>query len=109
MSGDGYRIGRKEAVGMESIIRDYIRDMKLSQGLNRQRVFAAWEEVSGAARFTLGKEFQGGVLTVWLSSSVVRDQLYFQRDTLLSMLSDALAQDPLFDAAGGSVKSIVLR
>ena len=37
------KIHRKEAVGMEEIVRQYIQSMKLSTGLNTQRVFAAWD------------------------------------------------------------------
>ena len=104
-----YRIARKEAVDMETIIRDYISEMKLASGLNRQRIFAAWDAVSGAERFTIGKEYRSGTLTVWISSSVVRDQLYFQRETILSMLGDELSRDPLFDSSKDEVKNIVLR
>ena len=47
------RIHRKEAVGMEEIVQQYIKSMKLATGLNTQRVFAAWDACSGAAPFTL--------------------------------------------------------
>ncbi len=43
-------IGRQEAKGMDELISAYIKEMKLASGLNSQRVFAAWDEVSGAAR-----------------------------------------------------------
>ena len=50
-----------------------------------------------------------GMVIVWISSSVVRDQLYFQRQTILSMLGDELSRDPLFDSSKDEVKNIVLR
>ena len=43
------RLGRKEAVGMDELIQWFVQDMRLSSGLNRQRVFAAWDKVTGAA------------------------------------------------------------
>jgi len=44
---------RKEALGMDQLIPLYIRALKLSAGLNTQRVFAAWDAVSGVAGQTL--------------------------------------------------------
>ncbi len=63
------KIHRKEAVGMEEIVRQYIQSMKLATGLNTQRVFAAWDACSGAAPFTLKRFFRGGKLYITLSSS----------------------------------------
>ena len=36
---------RRDAVGMDELVEDFIRDMKLASGLNRQRVAAAWNSV----------------------------------------------------------------
>ena len=41
-------IRRKDAVGMQELISQYIREMKIASGINRQRVTEAWEKVSGA-------------------------------------------------------------
>ena len=54
--GNGIR--RKEAVGMEALIADYIKEMKLEAGLNRQRVFEAWDTVSGAAAYTVDRFYR---------------------------------------------------
>ena len=58
----GNRIGRKDAQGMEELIGQYIREMKLASGFNRQRVFEAWDAVSGASRYTIGRFFRDGML-----------------------------------------------
>ena len=70
-----YRIHRKQALNMEEVIDQYIRSMKLAAGLNTQRVFAAWDEVSGAASATLRRYYRDGVLRVSLASSVQRFEL----------------------------------
>jgi len=103
------RIRRKEAVTMSEAISQYIKEMKLSVGLNTQRIFAAWDAVSGAARFTIGKYYKDGVLYCTISSSVMRNQLYFQLATVLEMLNETLKRDNLYDGDKGYVKSIVLR
>ena len=107
---DGIR--RKEAVGMQELVSHFIREMKLASGINRQRVTEAWNVVSGASRYTLDVNFDKGVVYCVLSSSVVRNQLYFQKDVILQKMNEFLEADELFvkDAKGGKpVKMLVLR
>ena len=106
------RMARKEAVGMEELISQYIRSMNLSSGLNRQRVFAAWNEVSGAAAYTVSQFFKNGVLYCSLSSSMVRNRLYFMKDDLVKLINDRLLEDELFTPNPDGkdyVKDIVLK
>lgn len=100
------RIHRKEAVGMDQIVRQYIKSMKLAAGLNTQRVFAAWDACSGAAPFTLKRFFRSGKLYITLSSSVIRNQLYFQRDVLVEKMNAFLSEDDLFTADNRTVSYI---
>ena len=61
---------RKEALGMDQLIPLYIRALKLSAGLNTQRVFAAWDAVSGVAGQTLRKFYRDGNLpSMYLTST----------------------------------------
>lgn len=81
---------------MEELVHDFIRSMKLSAGLNTRRIFAAWDEASGAARFTLRRYFRDGKLTVTLNSSMVRGQLMLQRVALVERMNEILREDELF-------------
>lgn len=105
------RLRRKDAVGMEQLVQDFIREMKISSGVNRQRAAEAWNVVSGASRYTLDVSLDKGVLYVTLNSSMARNQLYFQRDVLRQRINEFLANDELFVSASGSpaVRSIVLK
>ena len=97
---------------MEEIVPMYIRTMKLSAGLNTQRVFAAWDEVSGVRDFTLRKYYRDGRLYITLSSSMVRSHLEFQKDAILLAINNLLEKDRLFlkdDAKVGFVKEIILK
>lgn len=105
-------IRRKDAVGMQELVSQFIVEMKISSGINRQRVEDAWNQVSGASRYTLDVSFDKGVVYCTLSSSVVRNQLYFQRDVILQKMNEFLAADELFirDNKGGmAVKTLVLK
>ena len=105
------KLRRKEAVGMEELMIQYLRDMKLTSGMNRQRVTEAWNTVSGASRYTLSVTFERGVMTCVISSSLVRNQLYFQKDVLLAQLNNCLGSDDMFikDYEGPYVTELILR
>lgn len=91
-----FRIAKKNALSMGEVISLYIREMKLSSGLNTRRIFSAWDDVSGAAQFTLKKFFRDGRLYITLSSSVIRNQLSFQKIVLLEKINEYLSNDDLF-------------
>lgn len=105
------RLRRKDAVGMEQLVQDFIREMKISSGVNRQRAAEAWNVVSGASRYTLDVSLDKGILYVTLNSSMARNQLYFQRDALKQKINEFLANDELFVKTPGvpAVRSVVLK
>lgn len=93
MDFKGNRIGRKDPQGMRELVEQYIKEMKLASGFNRQRVFEAWDVVSGASRYTVDRFFRDGMLYCTISSSVVRNQLYFQRDVIVRKMNDYLKDE----------------
>lgn len=106
------RIARKRALSMDEVIRSYIESMKLTPALNTRRVFAAWDEASGAAPYTLKRFFRDGRLYITLSSSVVRNQLSFQSDALVEKMNSILAGDGLFSGDNlrvSYVKELILK
>ena len=106
------QLERKTAIGMDELVRMYIKDMKISSGLNTQRVFAAWDSASGAAAYTIKRFYRSGRLYITLNSSVVRSQLYFQKDSLVDKINSRLRDDPLFtmdDPKVGFVCELILK
>ena len=107
-----YFIRRKEALTMEEVIEEYIKSAKMASGLNTQRIFAAWDECSGAGPFTLKRYFRGGTLYVTLNSSVIRNQLSFQKAALIEKMNATLSGDRLFTSDNrtvGYIRELVLR
>jgi len=105
-------IHRKEAVGMDKIVEAYIKSMKIAAGLNTQRVFAAWDACSGAGPYTLRRFYRGGKLYITLSSSVMRSQLFLQREVLIEKMNAFLTQDVLFTTDNktvGFVQELILK
>ena len=106
------QIHRKEAVGMDKIVENYIKSMKLAAGLNTQRVFAAWDACSGAGPFTLRRFYRGGKLYITLNSSVLRSQLYLQKEELIRKMNAFLQQDSLFtndNKTVGFIQELILK
>ena len=99
-------IHRKEAMTMEEVVSAYIKQMKIAAGLNTQRIFEAWDACSGAAPYTLRRYFRSGKLYITLSSSVIRNQLLFQKEALVEKMNQHLSQDPLFTQDNNSVSFI---
>lgn len=106
------RIARKTALPLSDLIRDYLRDARLTAPLNTQRIFAAWDAASGAGPYTVRRFFRDGRLYITVDSSVVRSQLSFQRDALVGKINALLADDELFtrdDAHVGYVRELILK
>ena len=102
---------RHDAVAMDELVTQLIREMKLSAGLEKQRAAEAWCAVSDAGRYTLDVKLERGTMTCFISSSVVRNQLYFQRDVLIRKLNEVLSKDSLFAGKpeGQIVRNLILR
>ena len=100
------RIHRKQALSMEEVVQQYIKSMKIAAGLNTQRIFEAWDACSGAGPFTLKRFFRGGKLYITLNSSVIRNQLYFQKDVLVEKMNAWLSKDTLFTPDNRTVNYI---
>ena len=97
---------------MEEVVDLFIRDLKLSTGLNTQCVFRAWDNASGAGRYTIRRFFRGGKLYITLNSSAVRSMLFLQRAALVDKINVLLDQDPLFtkdDKRASYVTEIILK
>ncbi len=106
------RIHRKEAVSMDELVKQYIKSMKLAAGLNTQRIFEAWDACSGAGEFTLKRYFRDGKLYITLSSSVVRNQLHFQKQDLVEKMNRFLLDDSLFtedNSTVGFIQELILK
>jgi len=106
------RIERKKAVSIGDAIKEFLKQARLSSGHNTQRIFEAWDRASGASRYTIGRYFRDGVLTVTMNSSVARSTLEFQKEDLVCGINRILASDELFikdDPNVSYVKSIILK
>lgn len=106
------KLERKTAAPMEEVILEFLKRSGIGTKHNVALVFKAWDEVSGAGKYTQRRFFRDGKLYVTLSSSVVRNSLYMQRGSIVSGINERLLADPLFvrdNVLAGTVKEIVLK
>lgn len=106
------RIEKKQAVPIGDILKDFIKSNHLTRGINIQKIFDAWDTVSGARDFTIRKFFRDGRLYITVNSSVVRSQLYYQKDLLIEKMNARLSQDRLFspeDESTGHIRELILK
>ena len=106
------RLARKDARTMDEVIREYIRNMKISAGLNEQLIYDAWDAVSGAAEYTVSRYLRNGVLYCSLSSSVIRSRLFPKREEIVRKINEYLLEDGLFvrdDPRTGLLKNLILQ
>lgn len=79
-----------------AVIKEFIKEERLEEGLNKVRLFKAWDLVVGevGSRATTSKFFKDGILYCTVSSSIVRTQLYYRRDDIIAQLNKMLNNTP---------------
>ena len=108
----GVRLDRKEAVRMDTLIRTFLKANRMTAKVNTERIYRAWNAVSGAEAATLRRYYRNGTLIITLSSAVYRSQLFPQRALLVEKINRFLADDPLFtqeDQFVGLVQNLILK
>ena len=106
------RVARKQAQTVGEVLQEFLKAYHLTAPLNTRRIFEAWDQASGAGRYTVRKFFRDGKLYITLNSSVVRSQLGFQKDELVRKVNAIVNDDPLFtkDGSGdGPVLELILK
>ncbi|NLN30914.1 MAG: DUF721 domain-containing protein [Bacteroidales bacterium] len=80
---------RSKTISLAEAIQDYIKAMKLDKGLGETALIGSWEEVTGKAIASRTKKLyiRDGILYVYLSSSVVRNELMMLRQELMKKLN----------------------
>ncbi|MBQ7772669.1 MAG: DUF721 domain-containing protein [Bacteroidales bacterium] len=80
---------------ISAIIKEYIKEAHLEEGLQRVRIFQTWDIVVGeaGAKATSNKFFKDGILYCTISSSIVRTQLYYRREDIAAQINKMLGSN----------------
>ncbi len=88
---------------LAEVLQHLIKKNGLEKGIQAVTVEKAWMEVmgNGVRHYTRQVTFASGVLTVELSSSVLREELYHGKSKMIALLNEHMGEE--------LVKDVVLR
>lgn len=77
---------------IEDLMKDVIKENKLSKGMMRLNVKDAWAKIMGAGvlSYTEDVSLNGKTLVVQLKSSVLREELSYGKEKIVKMMNEEL-------------------
>lgn len=88
---------------ISEVLKNFIQTNKLEKGLDKVEVKDAWNTVMGVAiaKYTTEIKLDRDTLFVQLSSSVLREELSYGKEKIITLLNEEVGKD--------LIKKIVLR
>ncbi|MFC5195534.1 DUF721 domain-containing protein [Bizionia hallyeonensis] len=92
-----------ENLTIADALKEFVETNRLEQGLNAVNVQDAWQSMmgNGVNNYTTAIQLKGDTLYVQLSSSVLREELSYGKEKIISMLNENLGKN--------IIKELVLR
>lgn len=86
---------RTEAQNVGQIIKDLLRKENLDVALDEHRASALWPQIvgDGINRYTIRRYVKDGVMTVYLSSASLANELMLNRASIIQRINEALGRD----------------
>ena len=86
---------RTEAKNIGEIINDLLKKENLDVALDEHRASALWPQIvgDGINRYTIRRYVKDGVMTVYLSSAPLANELMLRRATLIQRINEALGRE----------------
>ena len=85
----------KEFHSIEDLMKDVIKENKLTKGIHQLSVKDAWSKLmgNGVVSYTQHIELNGKTLIVNLKSSVLREELSYGKDKIVKMMNEELGEN----------------
>jgi len=79
---------------IDDLMKSFVKENKLEKGLDKVNVEAAWADMmgNGVNNYTNSVKLHKDTLYVELSSSVLREELSYGKDKIISMLNESLGK-----------------
>jgi len=80
---------------ISDLLKNFVKDNKLQDGLDKVDVRDAWVSLmgNGVNNYTTDVQLKGNILYIKLSSSVLREELSYGKDKIITMLNEALGKE----------------
>lgn len=84
-----------EFQSMEDLMKDMIKENKLTKGMNQISVEEVWAKLmgNGVVTYTSKVELNGKTLVVKLKSSVLREELSYGKEKIIKMMNEELGEN----------------
>jgi len=88
---------------IQDVLKEFVSNNNLQNGLDKVNVREAWTSLmgNGVNNYTTAIELKHETLYVQLSSSVLREELGYGKEKIITMLNEAIGKEV--------IKSLVLR
>lgn len=80
---------------IEELMKDVIKENKLTKGMHQLSVKDAWSKLmgNGVVSYTQNIELNGKTLIVNLKSSVLREELSYGKEKIVKMMNEELGEN----------------
>ncbi|MCX7547162.1 DUF721 domain-containing protein [Xanthomarina sp. F1114] len=84
-----------EHISIADALKEFVETNKLEYGLDVVKVQDTWREMmgNGVNNYTTDIQLKNNTLYVQLSSSVLREELSYGKEKIISMLNESLGKD----------------
>ena len=90
-------------ISISDALKEFVQNNKLETGLNKVNVADAWAKLmgNGVNHYTTAVQLERNTLYVQLSSSVLREELSYGKEKIITMLNEELGKE--------IIKKLILR
>lgn len=96
-------IRRQESLSIADLLQSYVKELSLEDDFVKLRIYEEWDRVvmKLGGGICIGRYFKDGILYCSISSSAIRNILYYDLPGIVNRINSAVP--------GGHLKKIVLR
>ncbi|SFU55956.1 Protein of unknown function [Pustulibacterium marinum] len=94
---------KNDHISLSDALKDFIKENKLEKGMDKIDVRDAWMQLmgNGVANYTSDVQLRNTTLFVSLTSSVLREELSYGKQKIITMLNEQLGKEV--------IKEVILR
>lgn len=94
-----YSKRNNDSISITDVLKEFIQKNKLEKGLDAVDAKQAWIDLMGNGVNNYTKEviLKDGTLYVWLTSSVLREELLYGKQKIIQMLNEELGKNVIKD------------
>jgi predicted nucleic acid-binding Zn ribbon protein len=87
-------VRRNKPILVRDLLTLFVKEFNLEKGFREYRFLKLWDEITGpaVAKATTARKLNGTKLYVYLSSSVVRSELYMLRSDLVREMNSRMGE-----------------